>query len=160
MALPRAWTAAHGRWRVLTLYQKFEHAIVTILTLLIAVVIVSAVWNLILKIFYSLVVSPVFDPTDHVVFQTVFGMIFTVIIALEFKRSLLVATDRRTGIVQVRTVILLAMLAIVRKLIIIDLHSTEALQIFALGAAIFSLGSVYWLVRDQDRRDRAGRDAD
>ena len=73
MALPRAWTAAHGRWRLLTLYQKFEQAIVTILTLLIAVVIVSAVWNLILKIFYSLVVSPVFDPTDHVVFQTVFG---------------------------------------------------------------------------------------
>jgi hypothetical protein len=35
------------------------------------------------------VVSDVFDPTDHVVFQTVFGMIFTVIIALEFKRSLL-----------------------------------------------------------------------
>src|SRR5439155_24006556 len=114
-ALPRACKSAHGRWRLLTLYQKFEHAIVTILTLLIAVVIVSAVWNLILKIFYSLVVSPVFDPTDHVVFQTVFGMIFTVIIALEFKRSLLVATDRRTGIVQVRTVILLAMLAIVRK---------------------------------------------
>jgi uncharacterized membrane protein (DUF373 family) len=55
----------------------------------------------------------------------------------------------------VRTVILLAMLAIVRKLIIIDLHSTEALQIFALGTAIFSLGAVYWLVRDQDRRDRA-----
>ena len=74
MALPRAWTAAHGRWRLLTLYQKFEHAIVTILTLLIAVVIVSAVWNLILKIFYSLVVSAVFDPTDHVVFQTVFGI--------------------------------------------------------------------------------------
>ena len=83
MALPRAWTAAHGRWRLLTLYQKFEQAIVTILTLLIAVVIVSAVWNLILKIFYGLVVSPAFDPTDHVVFQTVFGMIFTVIIALE-----------------------------------------------------------------------------
>jgi uncharacterized membrane protein (DUF373 family) len=62
--------------------------------------------------------------------------------------------------VQVRTVILLAMLAIVRKLVIIDLHGTEALQIFALAAAIFSLGAVYWLVRDQDRRDRAGRDAD
>ena len=127
MTLPRAWTTAHGRWRLLTLYQKFEHAIVTILTLLIAVVIVSAVWNLILKIFYSLVVSAVFDPTDHVVFQTVFGMIFTVIIALEFKRSLLiVVTERYTSIVQVRTVVLLAMLAMVRKLIILDLVTTDA----------------------------------
>jgi uncharacterized membrane protein (DUF373 family) len=91
------------------------------------------------------VLSNVFDPTDHVVFQTVFGMIFTVIIALEFKRSLLVVTERRMGIVQVRTVILLAMLAIVRKLIILDLQATEALQIFALGAAILSLGADQFL---------------
>jgi uncharacterized membrane protein (DUF373 family) len=48
----------------------------------------------------------------------VFGKIFTVIIALEFKRSLLLVADRRMGIAQVRAVILLAMLAIVRKLII------------------------------------------
>jgi len=25
---------------------------------------------------------------------------------------------------------------------------------------VFALGAVYWLVRDQDRRDRTGRDAD
>ena len=68
-----------------------------------------------------------FDPTEHVVFQTVFGMIFTVIIALEFKRSLLiVVTERHNSIVQVRTVVLLAMLAMVRKLIILDLVTTDA----------------------------------
>ena len=39
--------------------------------------------------------SQTFDPTDASVFQTVFGMIFTVIIALEFKRSLLVLAERR-----------------------------------------------------------------
>jgi len=160
MVLPRSWTAARARWRVLTIYQKFEHVIVTVLTVLIAVVIVSAVWNLTLKIFYSLVLAHTFDPTDHVVFQTVFGMIFTVIIALEFKRSLLVATERRTGIVQVKTVILLAMLAVVRKLIILDLHAEQPMQVFALGAASLALGAVYWLVRDQDRRDRGGRDGE
>ena len=53
--------------------------------------------------------------------------------------------------------ILIALLAIVRKLIILDLTSTDALQLFALAAAILALGAVYWLVRDQDRsieRDR------
>jgi uncharacterized membrane protein (DUF373 family) len=72
-------------------------------------------------------------------------MIFTVIIALEFKRSPLVVAERRHGIVQVRTVILLALLAIVRKLIIIDLATTEAAQLFALSAAVYpsapSIGS-------------------
>ena len=52
---------------------------------------------------------------------------------------------------QVRTVILIALLAIVRKVMILDLASTEALQLFALAAAILALGAVYWLVRDQDR---------
>lgn len=36
--------------------------------------------------------------TDYAVFQAVFGMIFTVIVTLEFKRSLLVrGQDRRQG---------------------------------------------------------------
>ena len=48
-----------------------------------------------------------------------------------------------------------ALLAIVRKLIILDLATTEAMQLFALAAAILALGVVYWLIRDQDRRERA-----
>jgi uncharacterized membrane protein (DUF373 family) len=62
--------------------------------------------------------------------------------------------------VQARTVILIALLAIVRKMIILDLGSTEALQLLALAAAILALGAVYWLVRSQDRsidRDDIGR---
>jgi uncharacterized membrane protein (DUF373 family) len=80
-----------------------------------------------------------------------FGMIFTVIIGLEFKRSLLLVTTRKETVVQVRAVILIAMLAIVRKLIILDVATTNAAQLFGLAAAILSLGGVYWLVRDQDR---------
>jgi len=100
-----------------------------------------------------------FDPTDYSVFQAIFGAIFTVIIALEFKRSLLVVAQRQESIVQVRTVILIALLAIVRKVIILDLASTEALQLFALAAAILALGAVYWLVRDQDRSNQHDQSA-
>lgn len=155
MAMKEDFEAERTRWSTLTVYQKFEHAVLLILTALIAVVIVVAVWNLVLKVLYSLVLTRTFDPTEQIVFQTVFGMIFTVIIALEFKRSLLVAAERRKSIVQVRTVVLLAMLAIVRKLIILDLAHTDALQLFALAAAILALGAVHWLVREQDRREGA-----
>jgi len=155
MPIKEDFAAARGRWRLMAVYQKFEHLVLLILTCLIAIVIAAAVWNLTLKILFSLVLAETFDPTDYVVFQTVFGMIFTVVIALEFKRSLLVATERRKSIVQVRTVILLAMLAIVRKLIILDLKSTDAVQLFALAAAILALGCVHWLVREQDRRESA-----
>ena len=136
---------------LLSFYERFEQIIILILTGLIAVVVVFAVWNLALKIGHAILAPGTFDPTDYTVFQAIFGAIFTVIIALEFKRSLLVVAQRQESIVQVRTVILLALLAIVRKVMIIDLTSTNAMQLFALAAAILALGAVYWLVRDRDR---------
>ena len=140
-----------ARWQRLSLYQKFEHAVIFILSALIAILVVLALWNLVLKIFASIFASG-FDPTAYSAFQAVFGMIFTVIIALEFERTLLVIAERDRGVVQVRTVILIALLAIVRKLMIMDMSITDAQQLFALAAAILALGGVYWLVRDQDRR--------
>jgi uncharacterized membrane protein (DUF373 family) len=154
MKFKEEFAAGRAGWELLTLYQKFEHAVILLLTALIAVVVALAVWNLALKVGIS-IMSSGFDPTDYEVFQAFFGMIFTVIIALEFKRSLLVVAERRHGVVQVRTVVLIALLAVVRKLMIIDLSTTDAQQLLALSAAIVALGSVHWLVRDQDRRDDA-----
>jgi len=154
MGLKEEFTSACTRWRLLTLYQKFEHAVILLLSGLISIVVALAVWNLVLKLVASIFLGE-FDPSDYSVFQALFGMIFTVIIALEFKRSLLVVTERRHGVVQVRTVVLIALLAIVRKLMIIDLSATDADHLFALSGAILALGGVFWLVRDQDRREAA-----
>ncbi|MFW5641352.1 MAG: phosphate-starvation-inducible PsiE family protein [Roseicyclus sp.] len=141
------------RFEALAIYERFETVVIWLLTALIAVVVLAALWNLVTEVFVALVLVGSFDPTDHAVFQSVFGMIFTVIIALEFKRSILVAAERRDGIVQVKVVILLAMLAIVRKFIILDFAETPADKIIGLAVAILALGVVYWLVRDQDRKE-------
>ena len=154
MALRQELDAGRQRWRRLTVYLKFEHAVVLVLTILISVIIVSAIWKLAIKILYSLVLSDTFDLTDLAAFQSVFGMVFTVIIALEFKRTLVLVTERTESVVQVRAVILIALLAIVRKLIILDISPGDAPQLLALAVATLSLGGVYWLVRDQDRRER------
>jgi uncharacterized membrane protein (DUF373 family) len=153
MTMKQEFATARAEWKLMTLYQRFEHLVILLLTGLIAVVVVLAVWNLILKITHTVLWSTL-DPSDYAAFQVIFGMILTVIIALEFKRSLLVVAERQESVVQVRTVVLLALLAIVRKLLILDLASTEALQLFALSAAMVALGAVYWLVRNQDQRER------
>jgi uncharacterized membrane protein (DUF373 family) len=153
MAWREELSAARSRWSVLSLYQKFEHAVIMLLTGLIALIIALAVWNLLLKVAIIIIYANL-DPTDYAVFQALFGLIFTVIIALEFKRSLLIIAERKQNIVQVRTVLLIALLAVVRKLIIIDLTGVDASRLFALASTILSLGGVYWLVRDQDRRER------
>jgi uncharacterized membrane protein (DUF373 family) len=141
------------RWRGLSLQAQFEHAVVLFLTALIALIVILTVWSLALKVLAIMLHASSFDVTDPAEFQSLFGMIFTVIIALEFRRTLLVITERQRSIVHVRAVILIAMLAIVRKLIILDLASGESGELFALAAAILALGGVYWLVRDRETRD-------
>jgi hypothetical protein len=51
---------------------------------------------------------------------------------------------------------LIALLAICRKVIILDLKETDASQTFALAAAILALGFVYWLIRNSDQRPVSG----
>src|ERR1700731_2439363 len=151
MSIKEELREAGKKFRLLSLYQRFEHIIVLVLTALIAIIVVVAVWNLTLKIVFGLILPGSLDPSDYAIFQGVFGMIFTVIIALEFKKSLLVVAERRENVVQIRSVVMIALLAICRKVIILDVKETDALQIFALAAAILALGVVYWLIRDSDR---------
>jgi uncharacterized membrane protein (DUF373 family) len=152
MSIKQELREAKEEFRLLSLYQRFEHVVIVILTALIAVIVVVAVWNLSLKILFGLVLPGGLDPSDYSAFQAVFGMIFTVIIALEFKKSLLVVAERRDTVVQIRSVVMIALLAICRKVIILDLTETDALHILALAAAILALGIVYRLIRDSDQR--------
>jgi uncharacterized membrane protein (DUF373 family) len=142
---------ARGLFLSLTFYEAFEHAVVLVLTLLIVLIVLSATWHLALTVF-ALIVANQIDPVNQEVFQAVFGMIFTVIIALEFKHSLLIVLARQESVVRVRSIVLIALLAVTRKFIILDLREGSVGELFALAAAILALGLVYWLVRDQDRR--------
>ena len=151
MRLKAELAGARTAWEPLTFYQKFEHVCILILSGMIAIIVAFAIWNLALKIAVS-ILSSSFDPTNYEVFQAIFGMIFTVIIGLEFKRSLLVLAERQKSIVQMRTVILIGLLAVVRKLIILDPTSSDAAHLFALAAATVALGATYWFVSRGDAR--------
>jgi uncharacterized membrane protein (DUF373 family) len=142
---------ARGLFLGLTFYEAFEHAVVLVLTLLIVLIVLSATWHLALAVF-ALIIANQIDPANQEVFQAVFGMIFTAIIALEFKHSLLIVLARQESVVRVRSIVLIALLAVTRKFIILDLREGSVGELFALAAAILALGLVYWLVRDQDRR--------
>lgn len=130
-------------------YHLFEHLIANILVLLISFIVVVALYKLGEDVL-SLLVSRAFDPLKHETFQTVFGGIMTLLIAMEFKHSILVVTKRQQNIIQVKTVILVSLLALARKFIILDIHALEAAKIAALALALVALGAVYWLMRERD----------
>ncbi len=136
-------------WPRLSLYERFEQVVALFLTFLIAIVILASLWHLARNIF-TLLILGILDPLDHAVFQAVFGMIMTVLIALEFKHSILQVLHRREHIVQVRTVILIALLALARKFIILDVKAISPWILAALGFAILALGGVYWLIAERE----------
>jgi uncharacterized membrane protein (DUF373 family) len=136
-----------------TLYETFEHIIMLILTVIIVVLIGFATYHLILVTF-SLIALGELDPANPEIYPSVFGMVFTVLIGLEFKRSFLIVTATQTSIVRIRSIILIGMLATLRKFIVLDLKEINVLEMLSVAAAVLALGIVYWLVRDQENRGK------
>ncbi|MDB5905494.1 MAG: hypothetical protein JWM26_4372 [Betaproteobacteria bacterium] len=144
-------------WATLSIYERFEQVIALLVTWLVALIIVIAAWELAKQV-VVLIGSGVLDPLDYQSFQMIFGEIMIVLIALEFKHSIIRVATQRRSIIQVRTVLLIALLAVSRKFIILDNEATPA-HIFALAAVVVSLAAAYWLVRDRDLRQEVRREA-
>jgi uncharacterized membrane protein (DUF373 family) len=137
-----------------TLYETFEHIIMLTLTIIIVVLIGFATYHLIMTT-VGLILAGELDPAIPDVYPSIFGMVFTVLIGLEFKRSFLIVTASQASIVRIRSIILIGMLATLRKFIVLDLKEINVLEMLSVAAAILALGIVYWLVRDQDNRGKS-----
>jgi uncharacterized membrane protein (DUF373 family) len=138
-------------WSIMSAYERFEQIVALVLSFMIAVVIVIALLQLMLNVL-PLLLGGALDPLDHGVFQALFGMIMTLLIAMEFKHSIIRVALRRESIIQVKTVVLVALLALSRKFVILDVVATDAATIAALAGATLVLGIVYWLLRERDDR--------
>jgi uncharacterized membrane protein (DUF373 family) len=139
------------QWPLMSLYERFEQVVAIVLSLVIAVVVAIALAQLLISV-VPLLVSGAIDPLDHEVFQTLFGMVMTLLIALEFKHSIIRVALRQSNIVQVKTVVLISLIALSRKFVILDTKATSASTIAALAGATLVLGVVYWLLRERDDR--------
>jgi len=140
-------------WPLMTLYERFEHIVLVVLSVIISLVVMVALLQLLVNI-YSILMAGVLNPMDYKIFQVIFGMIMTLLIAMEFKHSIIKVLERQSHIVQVKSIILLALLALARKFIIINLETTEPFKIIALAIAVLVLGAVYWLLSQQERTEK------
>ncbi|WP_299018476.1 phosphate-starvation-inducible PsiE family protein [Tepidimonas sp. HKU79] len=134
----------------MSFYERFEQVVALALSGVIAVIVVVSLLQLV-QVVFTLLVLDAFNPLDHKVFQTVFGMIMTLLIAMEFKHSIIRVALRRDSIIQVKTVVLIALLALSRKFVILDPDIGPG-KIAALAGATLALGVVYWLLRERDDR--------
>src|SRR5438094_8895209 len=145
------WTRLQTRWAVLSHYQRFEGFVALVLTLVIGLIILVALFRLTFSVVTGLLLG-LLDPLDPGVFQTVFGEILTLLIALEFNHTLQYVVKREQSIIQTTLVLLIALLAVARKIVILDLNAADASQLLALAAITLALGAAYWLMRERDDR--------
>lgn len=90
-------------WPLMSFHGRFEQIVAQLLSGVIAVAIVIPLVQLV-RTLYHLLFQDAFNPLEHHVFQTVFGMITTLLIAMEFKHSVIKAAPHRDSIIQVKTV--------------------------------------------------------
>ena len=145
------WRHLRRRWAISTYYQRFESLVALVLTVLISGIVVVALYRLSVGVIASLVFGAL-DPLDHKVFQSIFGEIMTLLIALEFNHTLQYVVAKEESIIQTKVVLLIALLALARKLIIFDVRELSPDQLLGLAAVTLALGITYWLMRERDDR--------
>lgn len=124
---------------------RFEKFIIRGLAILISIITVAAFWGLVVETFHLLELGA-FDTLSHKAFQAVFGTIMTLLIAIEFNHTIVHAHIEENREVIVKTVVLVAILAISRQFIVSEIETLSPFVLMSMALSLLSLGIVYWLM--------------
>jgi uncharacterized membrane protein (DUF373 family) len=97
----------------------------------------------------------VFDPTDDVLFLEIdelfriFGFFFIILIGFELVET--VEMYFKDNVIHAEVVLLVAVIAVSRKVILLDLEKYDPLAIIGLGIIIIALGGCYYLLKQSSR---------
>lgn len=132
----------------LNLVHSLEGVISKVLSVAMLIVIIVAVFDLAIILSKELFSEPVgFYNTTLI---ELFGLFLNILIALELLEN--ISAYLKKHIIQVELVIVTSLIAVARKLIILDLTKTSGIQLVGLAIAIFALSISYWIVRRSNTR--------
>jgi len=120
------------------IYVRFERAMAFLILAGMVVVIGLTLYSFGHSVLSTLGTLP--DEMGYGVFQTLFDRVLAAVIALEIAHSIREMVTGRHGRAQLRTVIVIGMLAVVRKLVVLDVDSTSGVFLAGLAAVIVALG--------------------
>lgn len=124
--------------------EKMEGIVSKILSIVMVVVILVSVYDLIVILARELFSHTVEGFLNVTLFQ-IFGLFLNVLIALEILEN--ITAYLKKHVIQVELVIVTSLIAVSRKIIILDLEKTSGTELIGLALAIFSLSISYWIIR-------------
>jgi uncharacterized membrane protein (DUF373 family) len=122
---------------------KVEDFFAKILSLFMIGVICFAIIDLAVVLVQELISRPIGGFSYSLL--KIFGLFLNVLIALEIGQNIMSYLSNH--IIQIEMVIITSLIAVARKIIILDFEKISDSELFALAAAIVALAICYWLVR-------------
>lgn len=127
--------------------RKFQNVLYLILLIFLGLVLVVSIINLGFTVVILLInENGIILETQEII--QIFGYFLLVLIGIEFFESIL--TYLRDSIIHVEIIIMVALTAVARKIILID-PSVSDMHLIGLGVLILSLGVAYYLIRKSNR---------
>ncbi|WP_295539057.1 phosphate-starvation-inducible PsiE family protein [uncultured Thiohalocapsa sp.] len=131
---------------------RLLHRVLRLATYLLAIAMVVVILEGVASVIHTLYVHisrpPFFIVPDIV---KLFGVFLAVLIAYEIFAN--ITLYLRTDVFPVKLVVATAVMAIARKVIILDMEAYSALDLVGIGAVVLALGIAYWLISLADAGD-------
>lgn len=124
--------------------ELFERGVYTVLLALLLVLIALAVITLVGVMAVSILSPPVLLLTGDELLELL-GAFLLVLLALEFFESIKVYL--RENVIPYELVVVIAITAISRKLILLDLETASDLHLIGLGVVVIALAGSYYLLK-------------
>lgn len=128
----------------LSYLDKFQKFIIVILAILTGVVVLLATLELVYLIALDLL-SPPIVLLDSKELLDIFGYFLLILIGIELLETFSIYIRERA--INVQVVLLVAMIALARKVIILDAEEIQSLTLFAIGFVILALAAGYYMVK-------------
>lgn len=122
-----------------------EGLVSKVLSIAMVIVILVTVVDLGIFLIRVMFASP-YDGFLKTALKDIFGLFLSVLIALELLEN--ITAYLKKHVVQVELVIVTSLIAVARKIIILDLQSIDGSILIGLAIAILSLSVSYWIVRN------------
>lgn len=129
-------------------YNYFEKLVVAALTILVAVSVVLTLAQAAVALYHVVISGN--HLIDHNAFIHVFAAFMTVLIALEFNHTVMADITTKTPLVKVRAVLLVALLALSRKVVLVDFKEMDYTAMVGLAVLIIAVAGAYWFLRPDD----------
>lgn len=129
--------------RFLWMLKKTIHYSLKVLGLLMIIVIISGVIDVGWTLFQRLLAKPSFILTISDILAT-FGAFMVVLIAIEIFQNIILYL--RDDVIHVKIVLSTALMAVARKVIILDYNELEPMYIYATGVVLLATAVAYFFV--------------